>query len=69
MGYGGFKGSEDSESKLGDLSKGLGLLTNIEEPKFCCCCTGTGEGGYGILIPVESAFEPAKFLENITQKM
>jgi len=45
MGNGGFGGSDDSESKLGDFSKGLGLLTNMEDPKFCCWCTGTRGGG------------------------
>jgi hypothetical protein len=57
-------GSDDSESKLGDFSNGLGLLTNIEDPKFGCCCTGTRGGGYGILIPLESAFDPAMDLKN-----
>lgn len=51
-------GSDDSESKLGDLSKGLGLLTNIEDPRFGCCCVDVTGGGSGILIPLDSMFDP-----------
>ena len=42
MGKEGLRVSDVSESKLGDLSNGLGLLIKIEGPNPDCCVEVTG---------------------------
>ena len=58
MGKEGFRGSDVSESKLGDLSKGLGLLIKIGGTNPDCCVEVTGV--LDVLAPLLSPLDPAK---------